>query len=97
MVKVKRWLDRDLVRRMCIEYNYYTRGDNRAYEAMLNKADNLDVENLDVVVEVARDIVFHSDIEAYSDLGEKEILEGMVYGLLKDCTEMCVYMEDGEV
>ena len=97
MVKVKRWLDRDLVRKMCIEYNYYTHGDNRAYEAMLNEADNLDVENLDAVVEIARDIVFHSDISAYSDLGDMEILEGMIYGLLKDCTEMYVEMGRSDV
>lgn len=51
----------DHVREVCMSHAWYTKGTAKAYSEMLDKADGyLDV---DEVVELAHDIVLHSDVE----------------------------------
>lgn len=48
-------------RMTCIERGWYTHGDNEAYGKMLDKCD--DDLAIDEVVEIAEDIIAHSDPE----------------------------------
>ena len=97
MVKTERWLDSSKVREMCIRYQYYTHGDCEAYDKMLRFADNLNVENLEGVKEVAIDIYHHSSLRDMDDCTPTEFVEGLMYGLLTECTEMYVEIVGEEV
>jgi len=94
---VKKWISRDKVREMCIRYNYYTRGDCRAYDVMLATAKNLDPEDYVGLLTVANDIYNHSSIQDDAEYSRKDMIEGLVYGLLTECVEMYVEVEEGEV
>lgn len=54
------------IRKLCIRNNWYTRGDNDQYEHLQNdlceQKDNLTTED---IVEIAEDIIAHSEIEHY--------------------------------
>ena len=106
MIRVRRWLDSSKVREMCIRYNYYTRGDCRAYDKMLASADNLDANDLEAVKQIAVDIIDHSNMTSedtcsaydyFCNDGYKEDIEGVMYGLLSECTEMYVEMDRSDV
>ena len=57
MKEIRMWGD---VRTFCINHNYYTRGDNRAYQTMLDYVyDNK--PTTEAIEIVARDILKHSD------------------------------------
>ena len=90
--RVNRWLDSAKIREMCIRYNYYTRGDVNAYSNMLKTADNEDADNSEAVYDIAYDIYEHSDFhsdDAYA-IEEKDILEGIILGLITECVEAYV-------
>lgn len=57
LVKV---LTADDVRQVCINHNYYTRGDNDAYQNMFDNCGYVNVESLEYI---AKDIKDHSDTE----------------------------------
>lgn len=58
-------LSAEKVRDLCIEKNWYTRGDNNAYAAMLDKVweikDSGKSLTVDQLGEIAKDILAHSD------------------------------------
>lgn len=96
MVEVMRWLDREKVREMCIKYRYYTCGDCRAYEAMLEKANLLDTDDLEAVKQIAIDIYNHSTLKYDKGYALNDHIAGLVYVLLTDCTDMYVEVDDYE-
>lgn len=67
-MRLAKVLDKEEVRQMCIAHQYYTRGDNKAYENMLGLLDtfskysgsNITAGRLE---EIAEDIKMHSDTE----------------------------------
>lgn len=50
------------VRSVCIENNWYTRGDNKAYSEMLDFVDNNEPTKANIYT-VARDIMEHSNTD----------------------------------
>lgn len=72
-------LDREDVRQTCIRYQWYTRGDNKAYEEMLNLVDHEPSKYTGSTItcsrleEIADDIRIHSETD-YTTLEIMEIL-----------------------
>ena len=62
MLKIKRSVEASKLRRMCIEHNYYTRGDNEAYGNMLLKYEYKEVNEPELQW-LAEDIKSHSNTE----------------------------------
>ena len=74
-----RIMDADNLRRVCIENRWYTRGDNRAYNALFDRLydengchENITTEKL---AEIATDIYEHSNITDYTVTTIMYILE----------------------
>lgn len=87
-----RMFNTDKVREMCINNDYYARGTNEAYYNMFCMC-----ENSCNVLEIAKDILEHSDKEKLmyrSGSTEKEVLENICYGLINDCSFVCVEIEE---
>ena len=61
MMKFEHRLRADKVRQMCINYDYYTCGDCRAYENMFNMFMNEKDVTPELLMKVAEDIKLHSD------------------------------------
>ena len=93
-MKVMRWLDREKIREMCIRYNHYTRGDCRAYDKMLAMARNADADNLELVKKIAIDIYDHSNMNSDGMFNKVDLIEGIMYGLLTECTYTFVDLQD---
>lgn len=72
-------LDREDVRQTCVRYQWYTRGDNKAYEHMLDMVEKEPSKytgstiSCDRLEEIADDIRVHSDT-TYTTLEIMEIL-----------------------
>lgn len=99
-MKIKRIAYADKVRQMCIDNNYYTRGDVDAYTKMLDFVyHHLDANNEVQMIEVAQNIFNHSDInQKMLEYGcsEREVLSSIIYNLYNDCTRTFVEWEEGE-
>ena len=76
-------LEAEKVRELCVEHNFYTRGNSKSYEDMLNKCK--DVSTPDSLMEIAQDIVDHSDVENNEDLASYEPLDEVVSYLEQLC------------
>ena len=81
-VTTVRRIDSDKVRQVCIEHNYYTRGDVRAYERLLETvpSEPTDAE----FVRMAQNIYGHSDIDRIcGEYGcdEQEVMESILFNL----------------
>lgn len=63
VIKETRNWNSNSVRAMCIKHELYTRGDNEAYSKMLNYVDAHKEPTLEDMVNVAGDIIAHSDYE----------------------------------
>ena len=61
-MKERRTLRSDDVRRLCIEKNWYTRGDCEEYNKVL-KLSNCEDVTTDLIVKIAEDIKAHSNTE----------------------------------
>ena len=96
-MRVTRWIESSKVREMCIRYRYYTCGDCEAYDAMLEKANLLDPDDLEAVKDIAIDIYYHSTLQYDKDISKREVVEGLMFGILTECVEMFVELEDEEV
>lgn len=59
--EVRKMLGYDL-RSLCIEKNWYTSGNNEEYSRLLNRADSAENITTDDIVEIAADIIEHSDM-----------------------------------
>ncbi len=67
------------LRSVCIENDWYTKGDNEEYSALMDKASickNITTNNL---YEIARNICEHSNMRGYWN--EKEAIEGIMFSL----------------
>lgn len=60
--KLVNYFDMEDVRAMCIKYDFYTCGDCEAYDHMLSDLCRGDMTS-DRIIEIAEDIVEHSDPE----------------------------------
>lgn len=96
-MRVRRWVVSEKVREMCVRYQYYTCGDNKAYERMLANARDIDVEDFIGLKEIAIDIYDHSKMQYDEEYTRKEYIEGILYGILNECTDMYVELDEGEV
>ena len=78
------------IRKLCIKNDWYTRGDNEQYEhLLLNLCDwkeNLTTED---IVEIAEDIIAHSEIEA-DGRTEAEIIESVAFEIMRVCNSYIV-------
>lgn len=98
MIRVRRWLDSGKVREMCIRYRYYTCGDCNAYSNMLANARDIDPDtDIEGYKQIAIDIHDHSTMRDDNEWPTKDKIEGIIYGLLTECTDMYVEMDEGEV
>ena len=98
MIRVRRWLDSSKVREMCIRYDYYTCGDCRAYERMLANARDIDPDtDIEGYKQIAIDIHDHSTMQYDDEWPTKDKIEGIIFGLLTECTDMYVEIDEGEV
>lgn len=80
-----RILSIDKLRALCIEKNWYTRGNNEEYAALFDRlcdddgcCANMTTEKL---VEVAEDIMSHSEITGYT-------VTSVMFALAKACTSI---------
>lgn len=64
VITERRVISPEGVRRMCIGHEFYTRGDNAEYGAMLDKVgrNSADMTN-EILCEIAEDIMEHTDPE----------------------------------
>lgn len=60
--EIREWSSNS-VRAMCIKHEFYARGDNEAYSKMLNYVNAHREPTLEDMVNVASDIIAHSDYE----------------------------------
>ena len=75
-----RKISRSDLRNLCIEKDWYTRGDNEEYGKLLDMCEKeMDVLTL---VAVARDIIEHSNPKRFADFSEDRIaMEYVLYEL----------------
>ena len=81
-VTVVRRIDSDRVRQVCIDNDYYTKGDVRAYERLLETvpSEPTDIE----FVRMAQNIYGHSDIDRLCGVygcDEQEVMESILFNL----------------
>ena len=72
------------VRAFCIKHQFYTRGDCKAYEKMLDYVSNhFDRVTTNIVARVAEDIINHTDMGRLDT--EDMDIESMMFLLDKEC------------
>ena len=84
--KTERRTNSDLIRNMCINHEYYTRGDIKAYDRLLSLANNNECDD-ELVQLMAEDIYRHSDIEHEMEVygcKEEEIAQSIIYNILTE-------------
>lgn len=55
------------VRACCIKHGFYTKGDCEQYSTMLRKAKMYKGDNIEVLVDIATDIYYHTDKDVLVD------------------------------
>lgn len=82
-------IDHNKVRNLCIRDEYYTMGDNDAYEHLLYELCNEEKEiTMDELEEITADIMKHSDVEwlRYKYyFSEEELFAGILWKLINEC------------
>lgn len=76
----ERKLFSDDLRNLCIENRWYTRGNNADYMYLLNHVDSIENVTTDDIVEIATDIISHSDINL-----DDERFEHICWEILEIC------------
>lgn len=82
-IKITRGIDREKVRQICIDYQYYTRGGSEAYSRMLGMAHK-DMTDLEYFI-MAEDIFNHSAVDvSCKEYGcsEDEFLASIISNLI---------------
>ena len=74
--ETKSWSS-DLVRELCIENQWYTRGTNEEYEVMLDFIEN-NAPVVGALFVTAKDIYDHSDFDSRYD-AEDEVIENIMF------------------
>lgn len=77
--EVRRLTSMDL-RSLCIMNDWYTHGTVKEYSNLLSNVDNLKNVTTDDIVEIAQDIVDHSDV--HMDMGFTDIM----FAIAEKCT-----------
>lgn len=83
-----RCLSRDDLRMLCIQQGYYTQGNNREYDRMLDKTKFEITDS--VIISIAEDIYRHSDIDRIMDeygCDEIEVMESIVFNIINASVE----------
>jgi len=76
------------VRQMCINDNYYTRGDNEEYSHMLFEMCE-QAHDIDGVKEIAKDIASHSNIEEKMNsygVDEEQLIMIITENIINECS-----------
>ena len=82
---IRRWSMKDIVQ-MCIENNFYTYGDTRAYMKMLNHVDNKEPTPEEIYI-VAVDILDHTDPN------EDQTITNIMYTIEKEAVQTTYEIE----
>ena len=75
-MEYRRTIDRNNLMSMCIEYGFYTRGNNEEYENLLNSVDGKNITG-DDIARIATDVLEHSSDEAVERATKKSFTEMM--------------------
>lgn len=62
------------LREACIDYDWYTCGDNTDYENLLTFAENLENVTFDDLEAIAKNILNHSSFEVWQEFTIKDIM-----------------------
>lgn len=80
--KERRILTQENLRKICIEYNFYTKGNNKDYANLMNfTKENVNL-NTEEIVGIANDIKIHSETD-YSLLQIIEIVINKCYTIIE--------------
>ena len=74
----------DEVRNKCIEKDWYTRGDNKAYGKMLDLCKDTEEVTLVILMAIAEDIYAHSNPDRWEGYDDNP-LANIMYELMEDC------------
>ena len=87
-IVTKRTIWSEDLRQTCIKYKWYTRGDCRAYENLLNMCRDPHTELTDeLLTDIVLDIEEHSDFDEFNkvnNLGRYELLEWIADQIAND-------------
>jgi hypothetical protein len=90
-MKFRHVINSEDVRQFCIHNNLYTKGDNKDYASLLNSCDAIHNCPPRRVVNIAKDIAEHSDVQdAKIDLS----LENIVFYLCEDVIHTMLPIDD---
>ena len=93
-VVVRNYLETSKLRQVCVDNDYYTRGDNYAYDKMFRKlwdVDNPKELTNEKLIDIAQDIFDHSNIERIMrdyGCGEEEVLNSIMFNLVNACYQL---------
>lgn len=79
--KIYRILGMGQLRALCVQRNWYTQGDNAEYSHMLNMANKSNLTS-DDILEIALDIIAHSDLESNELLNVCDAILGCTYSFM---------------
>lgn len=88
MIHEIRTICADDVREMCIDFDFYTHGDNEDYEQMLHMCRGKEATTK-LLEEIALDIMRHSELEKLDAVGADSVT-GMMYLLCRITTSYFV-------
>lgn len=91
MLKIIRKLDKIKIRGLCIEKRLYTEGSNDDYCKMFSKCSDAKTDT--DVIDIALDIVSHSEANNVEEIGG---LEELIYELSTACTRIMVVEDPWE-
>lgn len=85
--EVRKLISVDL-RLLCINEQWYTRGNSDEYYELLQSVDKMENVTTDNIVEIATDIYSHSDFEDYKADGYTmdEIIKNIMFKVGRICT-----------
>lgn len=84
--KICRKLTMCALRSLCVEKEWYTNGDNDEYSNMLNMTKKDDITS-DDIVEIAIDIIEHSDLSLNDFTNVCDEILKKSYSFISDCTK----------
>lgn len=93
-IKEIRKISADAIRALCITNGWYTRGSNVQYANLLYELGELK-ENLTTkdIVEIAVDIIAHSEIEA-DGRTEAEVIESVAFEIMRVCDNFIIIAKE---
>ena len=80
----KRTITAHDLRALCIEQNWYTRGDNADYAKILHFADSSEMTVSNIAF-IAEDIIEHTPERAFEGLSPTEALTAVMFDIAEKC------------